>query len=77
MQTYVNDRLSATDQVTEGLAESPRLLDRVRSRARRLGIARRTEEADVGWIRRFILAKDKRHPRQMGRPRCRLSSVDW
>jgi hypothetical protein len=22
----------------------------------------------VGWIRRFILAKDKRHPRQMGAP---------
>jgi hypothetical protein len=66
MQPYVNDRLSATDQVTEGLAESPCLLDRVRSRARRLGIAWRTEEAYVGWIRRFILAYDKRHPRQIG-----------
>ncbi len=28
----------------------------------------RSEEAYVGWIRRFILANDKRHPRGMGAP---------
>lgn len=44
----------------------PRLLDEVRARVRRLGLARRTEEAYVGWIRRFILASGKRHPRDMG-----------
>ncbi len=33
---------------------------------RRLGFSIRTEEAYVGWIRRFILANDKRHPRTMG-----------
>jgi hypothetical protein len=33
-----------------------------------MGMARRTEEAYVAWIRRFILANDKRHPRQMGAP---------
>nr|WP_246417327.1 integron integrase [Rehaibacterium terrae] len=33
---------------------------------RRLGLAKRTEEAYVGWIRRFILANGKRHPREMG-----------
>lgn len=43
-----------------------RLLDQVRDRIRRLGRAKRTEEAYVGWIRRFILANDKRHPREMG-----------
>jgi len=45
-----------------------RLLDEVRSRVRRLGLARRTEEAYVGWIRRFILANGKRHPRELGGP---------
>ena len=33
---------------------------------RRLGMALRTEQAYVGWIRRFILANGKRHPRGMG-----------
>lgn len=46
----------------------PRLLEQVRARIRRLGLARRTEEAYVGWIRRFILANDKRHPSDMGAP---------
>jgi integron integrase len=44
----------------------PRLLDQVRERMRRLGMARRSEDAYVGWIRRFILANDKRHPSKMG-----------
>lgn len=43
-----------------------RLLDQVRDRIRRLGMAIRTEEAYVGWIRRFILANGMRHPREMG-----------
>jgi integron integrase len=48
--------------------QPPRLLDQVRQRVRRLGLARRTEEAYVGWVRRFVLANDKRHPRDMGVP---------
>lgn len=44
----------------------PKLLDQVRMRIRRLGLSIRTEEAYVGWIRRFILATGKRHPRAMG-----------
>lgn len=44
-----------------GLA--PRLLDQVRARMRRLGLAIRTEQVYVDWIRRFILANGKRHPR--------------
>jgi integron integrase len=46
----------------------PKLLDQVRGRMRRLGMARRSEEAYVGWIRRFILANGKRHPSDMGAP---------
>lgn len=46
----------------------PKLLDQARGRMRRLGMARRSEEAYVGWIRRFILANGKRHPADMGAP---------
>jgi integron integrase len=47
-------------------AQPPRLLDRVRQAARLRHMSRRTEEAYVGWIRRFILFHDKRHPDAMG-----------
>ena len=54
---------------TEGVATSrPRLLDEMRARMRRLGLSLRTEEAYVGWVRRFVLANGKRHPRGMGAP---------
>ena len=52
--------------------EGGRLLDQVRARVRRLGLAIRTEEAYVGWIRRFILAHGKRHPADMG-----AAEVEW
>lgn len=45
---------------------APKLLDQVRARMRRLGMAKRSEEAYVGWIRRFILANGKRHPSELG-----------
>ena len=44
----------------------PRLLDRVRHAIRARHYSRRTEEAYVKWIRRFILFHDKRHPTEMG-----------
>ncbi|WP_148598789.1 integron integrase [Aquisphaera giovannonii] len=44
----------------------PRLLAQVRDRLRTRHYAIRTEEAYVGWIRRFILFHGKRHPREMG-----------
>ena len=50
--------------VTE--AKTPRLLDQVRARLRLKHYSLRTEQAYVGWIRRFVLANDKRHPREMG-----------
>jgi integron integrase len=49
-----------------GEGEPPKLLDQVRAKLRRLGLARRTEEAYVGWIRRFIVAQGLRHPSTMG-----------
>lgn len=45
---------------------SPRLLDQVRERIRLRHYSIHTEQADVGWIRRFILANGKRHPRELG-----------
>lgn len=53
-------------QASDGGSATPRLLDQVCARMRRLGMARRSEEAYIGWIRRFILANGKRHPRDMG-----------
>ncbi len=44
----------------------PRLLDRVRIALRTRHMSRRTEDAYVFWIRRFIVFHDKRHPSEMG-----------
>jgi integron integrase len=41
-------------------------MDRVRTAIRARHLSPRTEEAYVGWIRRFILFFGKRHPDQMG-----------
>jgi integron integrase len=49
-----------------GRPESPRLIDEVRRRLRFKHYSLRTEQAYVGWIRRFILANGKRHPRLLG-----------
>jgi integron integrase len=48
------------------LSDRPRLLDQVRTTLRERHYSRRTEEAYVGWIRRFIVFHNKRHPRDMG-----------
>ena len=45
----------------------PRLLDVVRERIRLKHYSIRTEKAYVGWIKRYILFHDKRHPRDMGK----------
>ena len=46
--------------------QSPKLLDRVRVAIRTRHYSRRTEEAYVLWIRRFIVFHGKRHPRELG-----------
>ena len=45
-----------------------KLLDRIRQASRLRHYSPRTEEAYVGWIRRFIVFHGKRHPREMGEP---------
>ena len=49
-----------------GRGPGPRLLDRVRLAIRARHYSRRTENAYVGWIRRFIVFHGKRHPAEMG-----------
>lgn len=46
--------------------EAPKLLDRVRAEIRTRHYSRRTEEAYVHWIRRYIVFHGKRHPRDLG-----------
>jgi len=48
------------------MAQSPKLLDRVRDAIRIRHYSRRTEDAYVFWIRRFIVFHGKRHPADMG-----------
>ena len=47
-------------------ARPPKLLDRVRHAIRLRHYSRRTEEAYVTWIRRYIVFHRKTHPAQMG-----------
>src|SRR5205809_843180 len=46
----------------------PRLLELVRDKMRARHFSYRTEQAYVGWIKRFILYHGKRHPTDMGTP---------
>src|SRR5262249_54290253 len=46
----------------------PKLLDHVRAALRTRHHSRRTEEAYLGWVRRFIIFHGLRHPRDMGEP---------
>lgn len=65
----------------------PRLLDQVRNALRRKHYSLRTEEAYIGWVRRFIHFHNLRHPREMGVDKIRaiqrmatmleLSKNDW
>jgi integron integrase len=46
--------------------EQPRLMDRVRAAIRARHYSRRTEDAYVIWIRRYIFFHQKKHPAAMG-----------
>ena len=45
--------------------QSPKLLDRVGQAIRVKHLSRKTEDAYIYWIRKFILFHNKRHPRDM------------
>jgi site-specific recombinase XerD len=46
----------------------PRLMEQVRAEIRARHYSRRTEDAYVHWIRRFIVFHGRRHPRELGAP---------
>ena len=58
---------TSDDKAIAGSATAPRLLDLVRDRLRLKHYSIRTEQAYLGWIKRFILFHGKRHPAQMGK----------
>lgn len=47
-------------------AQKPKLLDQVRHALHMRHYSPRTEESYIGWIKRFILFHNKRHPLEMG-----------
>ncbi len=64
--TYHQKDTAVSGPAVDRVTRPPRLLDQVRMRCRRLNYSVRTERAYASWIRRFVLANDKRHPRELG-----------
>ena len=60
------DHESAVITTAGASSQKPRLLDVVRRRLRTKRYSSRTEAIYLAWIRRFILANGKRHPRELG-----------
>ena len=60
------DRSAAAVTGVRSQPERPRLLDEVRRRLRMKHYSLRTEQAYLYWIRRYIQANGRRHPREMG-----------
>jgi hypothetical protein len=47
-------------------SSSPRLLDQLRLHMRKNGLAYRTEQTYIHWVKRFIYFHNKQHPKAMG-----------
>src|SRR5918996_6344112 len=63
------DRISASQPALTASALSsakPKLLDQVRQAIRTRHYSVKTEQAYIGWIKRFIFFHNKRHPAEMG-----------
>ena len=58
---------TSDDKAIAESAPAPRLLDQARDRLRLKHYSIRTEQAYLGWIKRFILFHGKRHPAGMGK----------
>ena len=67
--SHVHNRPQTPIVVSQSASGAPpKLLDRVRQTIRTRHYSRRTEEAYVHWIRRYILFHGKKHPSTMGAP---------
>ena len=58
--------VQVSHETANGASEEPRLLDQVRRKLRLKHYSVRTEKAYLYWIRRYIYATGKRHPRTLG-----------
>ena len=56
--------------------QPPKLLDQVRQAIRTRHYSLRTEEAYVGWVKRFVLFHHQRHPKDMGAKEVELFLSD-
>lgn len=65
-RTFASGTRLARGRIVDTTA--PKLLDRCRRAIRLRHYSRRTEEAYIGWIRRFIGFHGLRHPRDLGTP---------
>lgn len=59
-----------------GAPKEPRLLDRVREVLRFKHYSLRTEEAYIGWIRRYVVFHGKQHPESLGTEEVRAFLTD-
>lgn len=59
--------LDKTQAPPKNKTPSPKLLDQVRDRVRLKHYSLRTAQAYLGWIKRYIIFHNKRHPAEMGR----------
>jgi site-specific recombinase XerD len=59
---------SPSADVQDSPPRAPKLLEQLRLALRTRHYSIRTEDAYVGWARRFILHHAKRHPAEMGAP---------
>jgi len=62
------DQLPKNKDVSKAGSAKPKLLDQVRIAIRGKHYSRRTEQAYIHRIKRFIYFTGKRHPREMGAP---------
>jgi integron integrase len=60
------DRESGVVTTGGTASQKPKLLEEVRRRLRVKHYSLRTEAAYIGWIKRFVMANGRRHPRDMG-----------
>lgn len=61
-----DDRARYPDHWPASVPKTPRLLDAVRASIQARHFSRRTEEAYVAWVRRYVLFTGRRHPRELG-----------
>jgi integron integrase len=67
LPTHARARLATVRESPPATPPRPRLLDRVRQAIRARHLSRRTEEAYVAWIKRYLFFfHAKRHPAEMG-----------